>query len=86
MLQDHGRADSWQGPDLEEDPQAAANLLQIQKLSERLSFGNNVDFQIFHSLCSSAVQVAKFSYTFVLNSNVLKKRLGLQHMQVFTKL
>lgn len=32
MLQNHGRADACQGPDHEEDSQAAANLLQVQKL------------------------------------------------------
>lgn len=46
MLQDHGRADSRQGSDLEEDPQAAAHLLQVPTLSERLS-----DAQVVDKLC-----------------------------------
>lgn len=35
VLQDHGRADARQSPDHEEDPQAAADLLQVQKLTNR---------------------------------------------------
>ena len=35
VLQDHGRADARQGPGHEEDSQAAADLLQVQKLSCR---------------------------------------------------
>lgn len=35
MLQDHGRPDARQGPDHEEDSQAAADLLQVQKLTDK---------------------------------------------------
>lgn len=35
VLQDHGRGDARQGPEHEEDSQAAADLLQVQKLTNR---------------------------------------------------
>lgn len=36
LLQDHGRPDARQSPDHEEDSQAAADLLPVQKLNHRL--------------------------------------------------
>lgn len=34
MLQDHGRGDTRQSPEHEEDQQAAPNLLQVQELKK----------------------------------------------------
>lgn len=83
MLQNHGWADTRQGPDLEEDPQVAANLLQVQKLSEDQNDPKMVDILglfiylfIFAQRCIHLWTLLFFCNTVVLGIFLIFGHLG----------